>query len=155
MLLCSKCRVPIEDVSDSCKQCKHFKTKLTVRDSDAGENSITGDINETRKLIRNHLRHLEHVHKMQLKKGADSYDPQLVDAIVKLSKASNDTGKMLRLIQGDTQRTMASMSSGDRLRLIAKVIANMPEADKLAVLKMADDPKLSDTPTLKPFRENN
>lgn len=155
MLLCSKCKTPVDDLSDSCKQCKHFKTKLTIRDSGDGDNSLSGDINAARCLIRNHMKHLAHVHKMQLKKGADEYDPELVDAIVKLSKAGNDVGKMLRLIQGDAQKTMAQMNSAERLRLVAKVLNQMPEADKMKVLKMSEDPAIGDIPVLKPFKDSN
>lgn len=155
MLLCSKCKTPIEDMSDGCKQCKHFKLNLTVRDSSKGDNSVLGDMHEMQKLIRNHRGHLEHVHKMQLKAGADSYDPKLVESIVKLSKAAIDLGKMLRLIQNDTRRAFESMKPEEHVRLLAKVLASRSLEDRKKILELCDDPDIGDTPVLIQYRTGN
>lgn len=153
MLKCNKCKTAIEDVSDGCKQCLHFKKKLTYRDSDE-EDSIPGDLNDGRKLLREHIKHLRHVHKMQLRKGADEYDPKLVDAMSKLTRAMADICKLLRSVQNDTARTLASMSGQQRIQLFAKALAQMPEADRLKVLEISAIPGIENEP-LPNFKTTN
>jgi len=153
LLKCSRCRMAVEDVSDGCKQCLHFKKKLTYRDADE-EDSIPGDLNDMRKLVRNQLRHLEHVHKIQLRKGADEYDPRLVESMTKLTKALGDICKMLRAVQSDTQRTLSQMSGEMRVQLFAKALAQMPTADRLKVLELADKPGIENDP-LPTFKDTN
>lgn len=152
MLLCSKCKFPLEDMTDGCKQCKHFKTKLTTWDPGEGDNSVLGDMHSYQKLLRNHRIHLEKVHQNMLRKAADTYDPKLVESLVKMSKAAIDLGKMVRLIQNDTKRMFAQMKPAEHNRLLAKVLASLQPAARLEILKMADDPSIGETPVLEPYR---
>lgn len=155
MLKCNKCKTPVDDVSDGCSVCRVFKKKHLHRDSGPEDDSIPGMLNESRKLLRNHIKHLQHVHKLQMGKGADQYDPKLIDSLVKLTKALNDVCTMMRKIQNDAQRQLAAMNGGERLRLMAKALAEMPDADRLKVLELSSDPKIQDIPIMSPYKDHN
>ena len=155
MLKCIKCKTPVDDASDGCSVCKEFKKKKLFRDAGDDDDSIPGQLNDSRKLLRNHIKHLQHVHKMQLRKGADEYDPKLIDSMVKLSKALNDVCAMMRKIQGDARRQLMAMNGEERLRLLAKALAEMPELDRVRVLELTQDPKIIDIPVLSPYHTDN
>lgn len=150
---CKKCKFELYDMSDGCSICKPFKDKHILVDDD-GDNAVTWELNETRKLIRNELEHLTHARKVTRKReGADYFDPSLVDAVAKLAKAQREVCQMLGRIQKDAAATIQKMNVSERNELLITYVRMLPKPEREKFLLLAAETEGQEPkPIMKPYR---
>lgn len=141
MLICKKCKMHIEDLSDGCSQCLKFKRERLTEDLDK-DNSVLGDIDELRRIARSIVRHLTHVHKIKHAASQTEYDPELIKSLRNAQQIMSDVVRMTQRVQSDTKRQLMKMSPDQINLLIAKALTGKPIETRLAILKLTEDPKL-------------
>lgn len=152
---CKRCKLDLSDMSDGCSTCKPFKDKYIMVD-ETGDNAITWELNETRKLLRNEIEHLTHVRKLARKKqGADYFDPDLVDAMTKLAKGQREVCQMLNRMQKDAARTIRELNVAERNELLVTYVRMLPKPEREKFLLLAAETEGKPPgPIMKPFRIN-
>ena len=155
MMKCKRCKLDLAEMADGCSTCKPFKDKNIVVD-DSGDNAITWELNETRKLLRNELEHITHVRKIARKKhGADYFDPDLVDAIAKLVKGQREVCQMLNRIQKDAAATIQTLNIDERNELLVTYVRMLPKPEREKFLLLAAETEGQEPgKIMKPFRIN-
>lgn len=141
MLLCKKCKMHIEDLSDGCSVCLKFKRERLTEDL-SKDNSVLGDIDELRRVARSIVRHLTHVNKIKHSGNATEYDPELIKSLRNAQQIMSDVVRMTQRVQSDTKRQLMKMTNEQRNLMIAKALAGAPMETRLAILKLTEDPNL-------------